>query len=145
LGVSWGLLGFLLFDALFLFSLIGASIRAYLSMKPEPTDGRILLWRLGLASCIVLIFSRPLLILPLEKPVSSEVSAISSLRTINTAQFIYAQDHPDKGFAVSLRDLGPSPGAELIDDVLASGLKNRYVIMMVATLPDSDGRSKNTP
>src|SRR5258708_2222974 len=78
LAVSWGILGFLLFSAIFLLiassvgfrsnereaevvfgvlaflqlSLIAASIKAYLSMKPDPGDGRILLWRLGVAGCI---------------------------------------------------------------------------------------------
>ena len=69
LAVSWGMLGFLLFSAVFSLmissvgfssneweaeavfgglallqlSLIAASIKAYLSMQPEPGDGRILL------------------------------------------------------------------------------------------------------
>jgi hypothetical protein len=166
LAVSWGMLGFLLFSAVFLFmtssvgfssedwdaevlfgglgllelSLIAASIKAYLSMKPEPKDGRILLWRLGTASCIVLAFFLATPFFHLEKPASNEASAISALRNINTAQSVYAKEHPDRGFAPNLRDLGPSPGAELIDSVMASGLKSRYSITMAAASPDSDGR-----
>lgn len=147
LAVSWGLLGFLLFSAVFLlmsssvgFSgneweaevvfgglallellLIAASIRAYLSMQPEAGDGRILLWPLGVAGCIVLIFLLATPFLHLEKPASNEASAISALRTISVAQTVYAQEHPDKGFAATLGDLGPSPGAELIDGIMASG------------------------
>jgi hypothetical protein len=168
LGVSWGTMGFLLFGALFLLmipsvgfsrndweaeavfgglallqlSLIASSIKGYLSMKPEPRDGRILLWRLGVASCIVLIFFLATPFIHLEKPASNEASAVSCLRTINTAQSVYAKDHPDKGFAASLRDLGPSPGAELIDGVLASGVKSRYIITMAAAPPGPDGRIK---
>jgi hypothetical protein len=166
LAVSWGALGSLLFSEVFLLmissvgfsnyewetevvfgglavlqlSLIGASLKAYLSMKSEPGDGRILLWRLGIASCIVLVFFLATPFFHLEKPVSNEASAFSALRNINTAQSVYAKEHPDRGFAPSLRDLGPSPGAELIDEVLASGLKSRYTITMVGAPPDSGGR-----
>src|SRR5260370_20673265 len=166
LAVSWGMLGFLLFSAVFLLmsssvgfsgneweaevvfgglallqlSLIATSIKAYLSMKPEPGDGRTLLWRLGVAGCIALCFLLATPFLHLEKPASNEASAFSALRSINIAQSVYAKEHPDRGFAPSLRDLGPSPGAELIDEVLASGLKSRYTITMVAAPPDSAGR-----
>jgi hypothetical protein len=166
LAVSWGTLGFLLFSAVFLLmirsvgysnndwetelvfgglallqlSLIAASIKAYLSMKPEPRDGRILLWRLGIAGCIAMSFLLATPFFHLEKPASNEASAFSALRNINTPQSVYTKEHPDRGFAPSLRDLGPSPGAELIDEVLASGLKSRYTITMVTAPPDSDGR-----
>jgi hypothetical protein len=168
LAVSWGVLAFLLFSAVFLLmtppagflsdeweaqvvfgglallqlSLIAASLKAYLSMKPEPRDGRILLWPLGIACCIVLSFLLAFPFIHLEKPASNEASTFSSLRNINTAQSVYAEEHPDRGFAPSLRDLGPAPGAELVDEVLASGLKSRYIITMLPG-PRSDGRIKN--
>ena len=63
-----------------------------------------------------------------------------SLMIINTAQVMYARTHPDKGFASSLAELGPSPGAELIDPVLAGGKKSGYVYVLTATPPDSSGR-----
>ena len=166
LAVSWGMLGFLLFSAVFLLmnlsvgfsgseweaevvfggltllqlSLIATSIKAYLSMKPESGDGRILLWRLGVAGCIALSFLLATPFLHLEKPASNEASALAALRNVNTAQSVYAKEHPDLGFAASLRDLGPPPGAELIDEVLASGSKNRYIITMLAGPRDSSGR-----
>jgi type II secretory pathway pseudopilin PulG len=62
------------------------------------------------------------------------------MATINAAQVIYARTHPDKGFASSLAELGPSPGAELIDGLLASGKKSGYVYILTATPPDSSGR-----
>ena len=66
--------------------------------------------------------------------------AADSLMTINTAQVVYARAHPDKGFASSLAELGPSPGADLIDPVLASGKKSGYVYVLAAMPPDSSGR-----
>jgi hypothetical protein len=168
LAVSWGMLGFLLFSAVFLLmtssvgfssdewetevvfgglavlqlSLIGASIKAYLSMKSEPGDGRILLWRLGIAGCIALSFLLATPFLHLEKPASNEASAISALRNINTAQSVYVEEHPETGFAVSLQERGPSLGAGLIDGVLASGVKSRYIITMAAAPAGPDGRIK---
>jgi hypothetical protein len=168
MAVSWGMLGFLLFSAVFLLmtssvgfssddweaevlfgslallelSLIAASIKAYLSMKPEPGDGRILLWRLGVAGCIALSFLLATPFFHLEKPASNEASAIGALRTISVAQAVYAEGHPDKGFAATLGDLGPFPGAELIDSFLASGKKSGYVITMFAVPPDPAGRIK---
>jgi hypothetical protein len=128
LAVSWGMLGSLLFSAVFLLmipsvgfsnndweaelvfgglallqlSLIAASIKAYLSMKPEPRDGRILLWRLGIAGCIAMSFLLATPFFHLEKPASNEASAFSALRNINTAQSVYAKEHPHRGFAPSL-------------------------------------------
>jgi hypothetical protein len=63
-----------------------------------------------------------------------------SLQTIHVAQVFYARSHPDKGFAPSLAELGPSPGAELIDSVLASGRKSGYVYTLNAAPPDASGR-----
>ena len=128
--------------ALLQLSLVAASIKAYLSMQPEPRDGRILLWRLGVAGCIALSFLLATPFLHLEKPASNEASAIGALRTINVAQSVYEQGHPDRGFAASLADLGPSPGAELIDGFLTSEKKSGYVITMSAAPPDSTGRIK---
>jgi hypothetical protein len=90
-------------------SLMAVSIKAYLLMKPEPGDGRILLWRLGVATCIILTCFLATPFFHLEKPASNEASAVSCLRTINTAQTVYAESHTHKGFAASLRDLGPPP------------------------------------
>jgi hypothetical protein len=115
LAVSWGMSGFLLFSAVFSLmissvgfssneweaelvfgglallqlSLIAASIKAYLSMQPEPGDGRILLWHISVAGRIALSFLLATPFLHLEKPASNEASAIASLRTINVAQSVY--------------------------------------------------------
>lgn len=166
LAIGWGILAFVLFSAVSLFmlssvgfrsdestaevvfgglallqfSLIIASTKAYYSMKPGAGDLRVLLWRLGIAGCILLTFLLATPFLHLEKSVPNEASAVASLRSINTAQSEYARVHPDKGFAVSLQDLGPSPGADLIDGVLASGKRSGYIITMFAAPPDSHGR-----
>jgi hypothetical protein len=166
LAVSWGVLGFLLFSAISLLiassagfpsndwepqvvfgclslvqlSLIAASIKAYLSMTSERRDRRILLWRLGIAGCIALGFFLATPLIQLEKPASLEAGAVASLRNVNTAQSLYAREHPDKGFAASLLELGPSPGAEFIDGLLASGKKGGYIITLYPAPPDSAGR-----
>lgn len=62
------------------------------------------------------------------------------LRTISAAQLVYAQTHPDKGFASSLAELGPAPGDELIDSVLASGRKSGYAFTLNAAPPEASGR-----
>jgi hypothetical protein len=52
----------------------------------------------------------------------------------------FTRTHPDKGFASSLAELGPSPGAELIDAVLASGRKSGYLFILSTAPPDFSGR-----
>jgi hypothetical protein len=86
---------------------------------------------LGLAAAIAIFVPR-----------SRRIGTVSvdSLRTIYTAQVTYAQSHLDKGFASSLADLGPSPGAELIDSVLATGRKSGYVYTLIAAPPEASGR-----
>jgi type IV pilus assembly protein PilA len=65
---------------------------------------------------------------------ANEASAIASIRTLNTAEVIYATSYPSKGFACPLAALGGDPntggpsadGAQLISDELASGQKSGY-------------------
>jgi hypothetical protein len=164
LAISWSVWGFLLFSAVFLFMLssmsfsnewqakgvIGglallqlsfmvASINAYRSTK-RPKGSRILLWRLGVAVCILLGFFLTIPFIHFAKPASNEASAVAALRNINTAQIVFAETNRERGFAASLQELGPSPGAELIDAVLASGKKSGYIITMLAAPPDPGGR-----
>lgn len=56
---------------------------------------------------------------------ANEATAISSLRTVNTAEITYASTYPSVGYAVNLTSLGPSAGtsptsaaAGLLDNVL---------------------------
>ena len=65
---------------------------------------------------------------------ANESSAVSSVRTIMTAESAYNTTYPNIGYAVALSDLAGSPpctpapnNACLIDSVLATGFKNGYL------------------
>ena len=67
---------------------------------------------------------------------ANESSAVSSLRTINTAEVSYTTSFPTVGYSAKLADLGPggatcaaaptTTAACLIDNVLATGTKSGY-------------------
>ena len=64
---------------------------------------------------------------------ANEASAVSSLRTINTAQISYISNYPTVGYSPTLAALGGTncnPGDEtsacLIDSLLSSGTKQGY-------------------
>jgi type IV pilus assembly protein PilA len=65
---------------------------------------------------------------------ANEASAVASLRTISTAETMYASAYPTTGYTCSLTDLGPpapgSPvdttGAGILDNVLSTGQKAGY-------------------
>jgi len=71
---------------------------------------------------------------------ANEASAVGSLRTINTAETTYSTAYPDQGFT-ALVNLGPngggstasSSGAQLIDEVLASGTKSGYTFNLATS------------
>jgi len=83
---------------------------------------------------------------------ANEASAVSSVRSINTAQIAYNATYPTSGYANALPALGPggtdcsSPGAAtsanscLLDNVLSSGSKAGYTFVVAgsATLPNTD-------
>jgi type II secretory pathway pseudopilin PulG len=65
---------------------------------------------------------------------ANEASAVGSLRTINTAAITYASTYPGAGYPASLKNMGTSgapsaASADLIDTVLASGIKSGYVFV----------------
>lgn len=71
---------------------------------------------------------------------ANEASAVSSIRTINTAMITYVSSYPDVGYAANLAALGPSAAtpcaasstnACLIDAVLASGVKSGFNFVAV--------------
>lgn len=78
---------------------------------------------------------------------ANEASAISALRTITTVQVTYVSTY-QAGYAPSLAALGPPIGggapsaaaADLIDSVLASGIKNGY--SFVYNVLDADGNGQ---
>lgn len=83
---------------------------------------------------------------------ANEASAVSSVRSINTAQIAYNATYPTAGYATTMAALGPgatdcsSPGAAtsanscLLDNVLSSGKKAGYsfVISASASTPNTD-------
>ncbi len=77
---------------------------------------------------------------------ANQASAVGSLRTLNTAEVTYASTY-NRGFASSLTALGPqlagkpedAERAGLIDEVLASGRKSRYVFTYRVTASDDRG------
>lgn len=68
-----------------------------------------------------------------------DTRASDPLRTIFLAQSEYAREHPDKGFATSLEDLGNGSSGALIDSVLASGTKSGYGFILWTAAPDAHG------
>jgi len=81
---------------------------------------------------------------PIEPPnriAANEALAVGSLRSISAAQLEYQSRYPDKGFARTLADLGPPPGASLIDGSLASGRRLGYLFELIPGSPDGLGRT----
>jgi type II secretory pathway pseudopilin PulG len=73
---------------------------------------------------------------------ANEASAVSSLRSITTAEVVYATTY-SVGYSTSLPALGGSGGspsnAGLIDSVLSSGSKSGYTFSYAATSSDASG------
>jgi type IV pilus assembly protein PilA len=68
---------------------------------------------------------------------ANEAAAVASMRTIQTAETLYATEYPEEGYAPSLAVLGPN-GSDcstadskhsciIMDDSLLSGLKGGYI------------------
>jgi type IV pilus assembly protein PilA len=74
-----------------------------------------------------------------SRSAANEASAVGSLRTIDTAQLHFSENHPKKSFASSLAELGPPPGADLIDAALVSRTKSGYVFTFKPGSPDPSG------
>jgi len=64
-----------------------------------------------------------------SKIAANEASAVGSVRTVNTAQVVYAASYPKRGYAPNLAALGPDPNgattpspthAGIVDDVLGN-------------------------
>ncbi len=77
---------------------------------------------------------------------ANQASAIQSSRVLNTAEVNYSSTY-GKGYSANLSQLGPpaignpvSPSAaDLIDSVLAAGVKSGYNFTYTATNPDVNG------
>ncbi len=81
-----------------------------------------------------------------SRMVANQASAIQSLRVMNTAEVNYSSTY-GKGYSPNLGQLGPPPSgtpvsgssADLIDSVLASGVKSGYVFIYTPSHPDMNG------
>jgi len=74
---------------------------------------------------------------------ANEASAVSSIRTLNTACITYTATY-NIGFPVALSNLGPAAvadytAADLIDSVLVTGVKSGYNFVYVSGTPDATG------
>jgi len=118
--------------------LLGA-IKTYYTMDRDDNDLKILATRMWVTIVGITVVATvfPTLFFQAERA-PEEASAVGALRTINTAQIVYAEVHRER-FASSLRELGPD-SAQLIDGVLASGKKGMYIFNLTASALDSDGR-----
>ncbi len=87
---------------------------------------------------------------------ATEVSAMASIKAIQTAESLYQSTYPAKGYSATLTNLGsngstcenPSPSnACLIDEVLASGLKDGYIFDLLGDgkTPDQSYTLTATP
>ena len=137
-GAAWAVLG--LAQVL----LIVAAVAGSQGMKPAP-DERKLRWTfvlkvvgfIFLLLVIAVFSSAPLLIR--SRLMSNQAAAVGSLRTINTVQVMFADANPKKGFARTLTELGPPPGAGLIDEYMAKGEKWGYRLTLAPGAPDASG------
>jgi len=78
-----------------------------------------------------------------SKMSANEASAVGSLHSINTAIVNYVGEY-GIGYPAALTNLGPSASpssaaADLIDNVLVTGIKSGYNFSYVAGAPGSDG------
>ncbi len=79
---------------------------------------------------------------------ANETSAVNSVQTIATAEIMYANSYPAKGFACSLMALGGDPAsgpptptaAQLIQPDLASGYKSGYIFNITNCVKSNVGR-----
>ncbi len=96
-------------------------------------EGFSLIELLVVVSIILIIAAIAIPNLLQARVAANEASAVSSVRTINTAEISYISNYPTVGFAPTLAVLGGTnctPGDEtsacLIDNLLATGQKQGY-------------------
>ena len=98
------------------------------------TDGFSLIELLIVVAIILIIAAIAIPNLLRARIAANEGASVSSMRTINTAQFAYNSSYPSVGYAAALASLGPATAAGLIDWQLAqsfaggaTGTKSGYV------------------
>jgi hypothetical protein len=116
--------------AIFLLLLLGSAIKGYYSMERRRGDVLILAARFAILPLMVVPFAIAIPSSSFIAMENHETAAADALRAINTAQAEFAKTHRGKGSAASLEDLGPPPGAGLIDGDLANGRRYNYTITL---------------
>jgi hypothetical protein len=127
--------------ALLQFVLLGSAIKIYYGTERKPGDLLILGTPFGIIVLIAVLFAQVIPSSSFLHMEHIEASGADALRSINTAQIEYAKRHRDKGFASSLEELGPPPGAGLIDENLAKGWRYKYWITLTPPSPDGSGHT----
>lgn len=82
-----------------------------------------------------------------SKMAANQASAVQSLRVLNTAEVNYASTYGGT-YSTNLTQLGPpssgnppsAAAADLVDGLMAAGLKNGYTFSYTATMVDSAGK-----
>lgn len=146
-GLAWGSIG-----SIFYGLLAATHLLLFLSarrMVRKRTPGvRVSRWVTALvASCALILIGFGVLLN--EPHPGAGGPAVSSLRTINAAQFTYASTYPHRGYAVTLAALGPPPkgskpsedAAGLLDPVLEIGQHRGYRFTFIPGPPDQKGRT----
>ena len=117
------------------------------SQRPRRAAGFSLIELLIVIAVMLIIASIAIPQLLRSKMSANETAAASALRSICTVQVNYESTY-SQGFAPSLGALGPPPAgsgpsatnADLIDPVLASGIRNGYNFVYVAIDNGGTGR-----
>lgn len=115
-------------------------------MRGRTNKGFSLIELLIVVAIILIIASISIPNLLRSRMTAHEASAVASLRAINTACEMYAMTYGS--FPAALEQLGPGAGggasgqdgADLIDELLASGTKSGYAFTYTAGAPDSEGQ-----
>ena len=112
-------------------------------MKHPRDEGFSLIELLIVVAVILAIAAIAIPSLLHAKMAANEASAVGSLRTMNSAIVNYCSTY-GIGYPASLANLAPAAApsassADLLDPVLASGLKSGYVFTYLPGAPDSHG------
>jgi hypothetical protein len=138
LAEAWRPTAFLASFAFLHLCLFASAAGIYFSARERRWDWNALAWGFWLTlPAMLLMLVVGLHMSPRDEP--NEAMAVASLRTLNDAERQFEALHPEKGFSRTVAELGPSPGTNLIDPVLASGSKYHYQFVFTPGSPTAAG------